>query len=58
MKQELFGILPAARVRIISFAPHTRHTFQVLDLTLFGAFKTADNINYHSRPIIGLQMSE
>jgi hypothetical protein len=57
VKQEVLGILTAATVRIIIFASHTAHIFQVLDLTLFGAFRTAHNINRRSRPIIGLQIS-
>jgi hypothetical protein len=32
-------LLTHARVRIITFAPHTTHIFQVLDLALFGALK-------------------
>jgi hypothetical protein len=29
-------LLTEARVRVITFAPHTTHIFQILDLTLFG----------------------
>jgi hypothetical protein len=32
-------LLTGARVRIIPFAPHTTHIFQVLDLALFGVLK-------------------
>jgi hypothetical protein len=31
--QEVLGILPAGRVRIITFDPPTTHIFPVLDLT-------------------------
>jgi hypothetical protein len=39
LTQEVLGLLNDARVRIVTFAPHTTHLFQVLDLTLFGALK-------------------
>jgi hypothetical protein len=39
VKPEILGILTEARVRIVTFAPHTTNLFQALDLTLFGAFK-------------------
>jgi hypothetical protein len=32
----VIGILTEARVRVITFAPHTTQIFQILDLTLFG----------------------
>jgi hypothetical protein len=32
-------LLSSARVRIVTFAPHPRQIFQILDLTLFGVFK-------------------
>jgi hypothetical protein len=32
-------LLSNARVRIVTFAPHTMQIFQILDLTLFGLFK-------------------
>jgi hypothetical protein len=32
-------IFTEARVRIITFAPHTTQVFQVLDLALFGVLK-------------------
>jgi hypothetical protein len=32
-------ILTEARVRVITFAPHTAQVFQVLDLTFFGVLK-------------------
>jgi Fe2+ transport system protein FeoA len=39
LMQEVLGLLNNARVRIVTFAPHTTHPFQVLDLILFGIFK-------------------
>jgi hypothetical protein len=39
MADEVITALTNARVRIITFAPHTTHVFQVLDLVLFGALK-------------------
>jgi hypothetical protein len=35
----VIGILTEARVRVITFAPHTTQIFQILDLTLFGVLK-------------------
>jgi hypothetical protein len=35
----MIHLLTEARVRVITFAPHTTHVFQVLDLTLFGVLK-------------------
>jgi hypothetical protein len=35
----MIRILSEARVSVITFAPHTTHVFQVLDLTLFGVLK-------------------
>jgi hypothetical protein len=32
-------LLISARIRIITFAPHTTHIFQVLDLALFSVLK-------------------
>jgi phosphoribosylformylglycinamidine (FGAM) synthase-like amidotransferase family enzyme len=32
-------VLTNARVRVITFAPHATHVFQMLDLVLFGALK-------------------
>jgi hypothetical protein len=32
-------LLTSARVRVVTFAPHTTHIFQVLDLALFGVLK-------------------
>jgi hypothetical protein len=37
--REVIGILTEARVRVITFAPHTTQIFQILDLTLFGVLK-------------------
>jgi transposase len=39
VKDEVLGLLNQARVRIVTFAPHTTHLFQILDLALFGMFK-------------------
>jgi hypothetical protein len=36
---DVIRLLTEARVRVITFAPHTTHIFQVLDLTLFGVVK-------------------
>jgi hypothetical protein len=33
------GLLTEARVRVITFAPHTTQIFQVLDVTLFGVLQ-------------------
>jgi hypothetical protein len=35
----VIGILTEARVRVITFAPHTTQIFQTLDLTLFGVLE-------------------
>jgi hypothetical protein len=37
---DLIRLLTESRVRVITFALHTTHIFQILDLTLFGALKT------------------
>jgi hypothetical protein len=36
VSDDVIRILTGARVRVITFAPHTTQVFQVLDLTLFG----------------------
>jgi hypothetical protein len=36
---DIIGLLTEARVRVITFAPHTTQIFQILDVTLFGALK-------------------
>jgi hypothetical protein len=36
---DVIGLLTGARVRVITFAPHTTQIFQVLDVTLFGVVK-------------------
>jgi hypothetical protein len=36
---DVIQILTEARVRVITFAPHTTQVFQVLDLTLFGVLR-------------------
>lgn len=36
---EVLDLLTAARVRVVTFAPHTTNIFQLLDTTLFGLFK-------------------
>jgi hypothetical protein len=38
---EVTTLLTQARVRVITFAPHTTHIFQLLDVTLFEMFKRA-----------------
>jgi hypothetical protein len=35
----VIAALTNARVRVITFAPHTTHIFQMLDVVLFGAMK-------------------
>jgi hypothetical protein len=37
--KEVIDMLAAASVRIVTFAPHTTHVFQLLDWTLFDSFK-------------------
>ena len=37
--QEVLDLLTEARVRVVTFAPHTTNIFQALDLTLFGVLK-------------------
>jgi hypothetical protein len=39
MGDAMIAILTREHVRVITFAPHTTHIFQVLDLVLFGALK-------------------
>jgi hypothetical protein len=36
---DVIRLLTEARVCVITFAPHTTHIFQILDLTLFGVLK-------------------
>jgi hypothetical protein len=36
---DVIGLLTEARIRVITFAPHTMQVFQILDVTLFGALK-------------------
>jgi hypothetical protein len=36
---DIIRLLTEARVRVITFAPHTTQIFQVLDVTLFGVLK-------------------
>jgi hypothetical protein len=43
ISDEVVAILTEARVRIITFAPHTTQIFQVLDLVLIGALKKRGN---------------
>jgi hypothetical protein len=38
-RDDVIRLLTEARVRVITFAPHMTHIFQVLDLTLFGVLK-------------------
>jgi hypothetical protein len=39
MSDDVIAVLTNARVKIITFAPHTTHVFQMLDIVLFGALK-------------------
>jgi hypothetical protein len=39
VSDDVIRILTEARVRVITFAPHTSKVFPVLDLTLFGVLK-------------------
>jgi hypothetical protein len=36
---DIITVLPSVRVRVIQFATHTTHIFQLLDVVLFGAMK-------------------
>jgi hypothetical protein len=36
---DIIGLLTEARVRVVTFAPHTTQIFHVLDVTLFGVLK-------------------
>jgi hypothetical protein len=36
---DIIGLLTEARVRVITFAPHTTQIFHILDVTLFGVLK-------------------
>jgi hypothetical protein len=42
MADEVVTLLTSLRVRIITFALHTTHIFQVLDVVLFGAMRKHD----------------
>jgi hypothetical protein len=39
MGDAVIAVLAREHVRVITFAPHTTHIFQVLDLVFFGALK-------------------
>jgi hypothetical protein len=39
VSDDIVAVLTNARVRVITFASHTTHVFQILDLVLFGALK-------------------
>jgi hypothetical protein len=39
VSDDVVAVLTNARVRVITFAPHTTHVFQILDVVLFGALK-------------------
>jgi hypothetical protein len=39
VSDDIVAILTNARVRVIIFAPHATHVFQMLDVVLFGALK-------------------
>jgi hypothetical protein len=43
ISDDVVAVLTHARVRIITFAPHTTHIFQTLDVILFGTLKKHDN---------------
>jgi hypothetical protein len=45
ISDEVVAVLTEARVRIITFAPHTTQIFQVLDLVLFGALKGVPTVS-------------
>jgi uncharacterized PurR-regulated membrane protein YhhQ (DUF165 family) len=36
---DVIGLFTEARVRVITFAPHTTQIVQILDVTLFGVLK-------------------
>jgi hypothetical protein len=39
ISDEVIAVLTISHVRVITFAPHTTHIFQMLDVVLFGALK-------------------
>jgi hypothetical protein len=39
ISDDVMAVLINARVRVITFAPHTTHVFQMLDVVLFDALK-------------------
>jgi hypothetical protein len=43
VSDEVVAVLTNARVPIITFAPHTTHIFQMLDVVIFGALKKHAN---------------
>jgi hypothetical protein len=43
ISDDVVAVLTHARVRIITFAPHTTHIFQMLDVVLFSALKKHAN---------------
>jgi hypothetical protein len=42
MEEAVIALLTGARVRVVTFAPHTTQIFQVLDVVLFSALKKYD----------------
>jgi hypothetical protein len=49
---DVIRLLTEARVRVITFAPHTTHIFQILDVTLFGVLRGVRDLNCGLRSII------
>jgi hypothetical protein len=39
VSDDVVAVLTNERVRVFTFAPHTTHAFQMLDIVLFGALK-------------------
>jgi hypothetical protein len=51
---QVTDMLTTARVQIITFAPHTTHIFQLLDMALFGTF---EQVGKYHLPVNGLGMT-
>jgi hypothetical protein len=49
---DVIRLLTETRVRVIAFAPHTTHIFQILDLALFGVLKRRPRYERRLRPTI------
>jgi hypothetical protein len=63
LTSEVLDVLTMAQVRIVAFAPHTTHIFQLLDLRLFVPFRRVgkhhlpfNDLRSTSRFIYGLYM--